>query len=78
MIGVPHADLGEAVVAIVVAEPGVTVDESAILGRIRDRLAGFKRPKRVVVVDELPRNVMGKVQKNVLRQRFRDSFDERS
>ncbi len=78
VIGVPHADLGEAVVAAVVAEHAGVIDEATILGRLGSRLAGFKRPKRVVIVDELPRNAMGKVQKNVLRQRFEDLFDERS
>ncbi|MEX0852906.1 MAG: malonyl-CoA synthase [Bauldia sp.] len=74
VIGVPHADFGEGVVAVVVAErPGAT-EEATIRAALRDRLAGFKLPKRVVMVDELPRNVMGKVQKNLLRERYRRLF----
>ena len=72
VIGTPHADLGEGVVAVVVpARPDAT-SEAAVLAALDGRLAGFKRPKRVVMVDELPRNTMGKVQKNVLRERYRD------
>jgi malonyl-CoA/methylmalonyl-CoA synthetase len=66
VIGVPDPDLGEAVVAVVVGD----VDPAAVRAAARERLAGFKVPKRVEVVAELPRNAMGKVQKNVLRQRF--------
>jgi len=76
VIGAPHADLGEAVVAVVVAEAGQVIDEATILARLHDRLAGFKRPKRVMLVDELPRNAMGKVQKNVLRERYKGLFEE--
>ncbi len=72
VIGLPHPDLGEAVVAVVVPTGPGTTDEPAILAALADRLADYKRPKRVVFVDELPRNTMGKVQKNVLRERFRD------
>ncbi len=65
--GVPHADLGEAVVAAVVLEaPGAT-DEAAILDALADKLARFKIPRRIEVLAELPRNTMGKVQKNELR-----------
>jgi malonyl-CoA/methylmalonyl-CoA synthetase len=69
VIGVPHPDFGEAVVAVVVATPGAT-DEAAILAALRDRLAKFKLPKRVLIVAELPRNAMGKVQKAALRQTY--------
>jgi malonyl-CoA/methylmalonyl-CoA synthetase len=69
VIGVPDADLGEAVVAVVVAKPGAGVSEPDVLDGLADRLARFKRPKRVVFADELPRNTMGKVQKNILRAR---------
>jgi len=70
VIGVPHADFGEAVVAVVVRRPGVDIDEAGMIGTLKGRIANFKVPKRVHVVDELPRNTMGKVQKNVLRQQF--------
>ncbi len=69
VIGVPDADLGEAVVAVVVAEEGA-LDEAVILGGLAGRLARFKQPKRVVFVPELPRNAMGKVQKNLLRGEY--------
>ena len=70
VIGVPDADFGEAVVAVVVAEPGRTLDGDAVRADVRRRLAGFKAPKRVEVVDALPRNAMGKVEKAVLRTHF--------
>jgi malonyl-CoA/methylmalonyl-CoA synthetase len=75
VIGVPHADFGEAVVAVVVREAGVgdTIGEATIIAILKDRIANFKVPKRVVFVDELPRNAMGKVQKNALRKRFASS-----
>jgi malonyl-CoA/methylmalonyl-CoA synthetase len=72
VIGVPHADFGEAVLAVVVAKPGCTIDEQGLIERLKSELANFKIPKRICVVDELPRNTMGKVQKNVLRDQFRD------
>jgi malonyl-CoA/methylmalonyl-CoA synthetase len=72
VIGVPHADFGEAVFAVVVPEAGAgdAVAEAAIIASLKEKIANFKVPKRVVFVDELPRNTMGKVQKNVLRSRF--------
>ncbi|RIK98618.1 MAG: malonyl-CoA synthase [Burkholderiales bacterium] len=70
VIGVPHRDFGEAVVAVVVRAPGARLDEDALVALLKGRIASFKVPKRVHVVDELPRNTMGKVQKNVLRERF--------
>jgi len=69
VVGVPDPDLGEVVVAVVVARPGASVDESAVLASCED-LARFKRPRRVVVVDRLPRNAMGKVRKDELRARL--------
>ncbi len=74
VIGLPHPDLGEAVTAVVVAENGATLSEAEIVKALRADLAGYKLPKRVVAVDALPRNTMAKVQKNVLRERFRDLF----
>ena len=70
VVGVPHRDFGEAVVAVVVPRPGVSLDEAAIVAALKGRIAGFKVPKRVHVVQELPRNAMGKVQKNALRERY--------
>jgi malonyl-CoA/methylmalonyl-CoA synthetase len=75
VIGIPHGDWGEAVVAVVKAHPGEAPPEQRIVDALRDRLAGFKLPKRVVFVEELPRNAMGKVQKNVLRERYARTFD---
>jgi malonyl-CoA/methylmalonyl-CoA synthetase len=70
VIGVPHADFGEGVTAVVVREKGASIEEGAILKALDGRLAKFKMPKRVLFVDELPRNTMGKVQKNVLRDAY--------
>jgi malonyl-CoA/methylmalonyl-CoA synthetase len=70
VIGVADPDFGEAVTAIVVARPGHVVDEASIIAALKDEIAKFKVPKRVHVVVELPRNAMGKVQKNVLREKF--------
>ncbi len=70
VIGVPHRDFGEAVTAVVVPKAGVELSESSLIADLKQRIAGFKVPKRIHVVPELPRNQMGKVQKNVLRERF--------
>ena len=70
VIGLPHPDFGEAVFAVLVARPGVVLDLGEVLAAIAGDLARFKQPKAAVVVDDLPRNTMGKVQKNVLRQSF--------
>ncbi|MCA1415566.1 malonyl-CoA synthase [Bradyrhizobium sp. NBAIM20] len=74
VIGVPHADFGEGVTAVLVRQPGASIDEAAVLKGLDGRLAKFKMPKRVFVVDELPRNTMGKVQKNVLRETYKDIY----
>ena len=74
VFGVPHPDFGEAVVAAVVPSAGARVEEAAVVAALSDRLARFKQPKRVFVVDDLPRNSMAKVQKNVLRERFGAAF----
>ena len=74
VIGVPHADFGEAVLAVVVAEPGAAPDPAAIVAALKGRIAGFKVPKQVFVVAELPRNAMGKVQKNLLRDQYQGRF----
>lgn len=74
VIGVAHPDFGEAVVAVIVASAEDCPREKIIMASLKEQLAGFKAPKRVVVVDELPRNTMGKVQKNLLRDQFKDLF----
>jgi malonyl-CoA/methylmalonyl-CoA synthetase len=74
VVGVPHADFGEAVVAIVVPRPGVTLDSAALTAVLKARIANFKVPKAIFVVAELPRNAMAKVQKNLLRERHAALF----
>ncbi|MFN3971311.1 MAG: malonate--CoA ligase [Gemmobacter sp.] len=74
VIGLPHPDFGEAVFAVLVARPGAALDPDAVLAGLGDRLARFKQPKAAVVVDALPRNAMGKVQKAALRQTFAGRF----
>ncbi|MEM9395721.1 MAG: malonyl-CoA synthase [Pseudomonadota bacterium] len=76
VIGAPHPDFGESVVGVVVAETGAEIDTAAIADNLRDSLARFKQPKLLVVVDALPRNTMGKVQKNVLRDTYANVFSE--
>ena len=70
LVGVPHPDFGEVGVAVVVARPGATLAGPDIIACLKARLANFKIPKRCVIVPELPRNTMGKVQKNLLRERY--------
>ncbi len=70
LVGVPHPDFGEVGVAVVVARPGAVLVAEQVIASLKARLANFKIPKRCVVVDELPRNTMGKVQKNVLRAQY--------
>jgi malonyl-CoA/methylmalonyl-CoA synthetase len=74
VIGVPHADFGEGVTAVVVCDKAAKVDETSVLKALDGRLAKFKMPKRVIVVDDLPRNTMGKVQKNILRDIYADLY----
>ncbi|MBB6250658.1 malonate--CoA ligase [Nitrospirillum iridis] len=74
VIGVPHPDFGEGVTAVVVRQKGAAVDEAAVLAALDGRLAKFKQPKRVLFVDDLPRNTMGKVQKNLLRQEYQGLY----
>ena len=70
VIGIPHPDFGEAVTAVVVGQPGARLTSNAIIASLKPQLAGFKIPKFVFMVADLPRNTMGKVQKNLLRQQY--------
>jgi malonyl-CoA/methylmalonyl-CoA synthetase len=72
VVGVPHPDFGEGVVAVVIGAG----DEAALIAACRQQLAPYKAPKRIVFVDELPRNAMGKVQKNLLRDRYAGLFTD--
>jgi len=78
VVGVPHPDFGEAVTAAVVAKPGVEITEKEIIGRLKGEVANYKVPKCVHFVDDLPRNAMGKVQKNILRDKFTSTKAPRS
>ena len=70
VFGIPDPDLGEVVAAAVVLEPGAELDQEQLLSALQPRLARFKLPRKLVLLDELPRNAMGKVQKNILRDRY--------
>jgi malonyl-CoA/methylmalonyl-CoA synthetase len=74
VIGLPHPDFGEAVAAVVVRQPSAAITEVDIIAAARVELAGFKVPKTVFFVEALPRNSMGKVQKNVLRADYSGTF----
>jgi malonyl-CoA/methylmalonyl-CoA synthetase len=74
VIGVPHPDFGEAVVAVVVPRAGTVLEPATVTATLKGRIANFKVPKQVYVVGELPRNAMGKVQKNLLRDQHRALF----
>ncbi len=75
VVGLPHPHWIEAITAVVVAKPGSQVDEAAVLASTKEHTAGFKVPKAVIVVDELPKTSTGKIQKNVLRKQFNDFYD---
>ena len=74
LVGVPHPDFGEVGVAVLTARPGAALDPQRVLADLKASMANFKVPKRCFVVDELPRNAMGKVQKNLLRERYKTLF----
>ena len=78
VIGVPHPDFGEGVMAVIACKTGETLDEEAVIASLSDTLARFKQPKRVAFVDALPRNAMGKIQKNELRERYAATFKDPS
>ncbi|MFO1340372.1 MAG: malonyl-CoA synthase [Burkholderiaceae bacterium] len=74
VIGAPHPDFGEGVLAVVVPRAGASLDAPALMAALKARIAGFKVPKQIFVLGELPRNTMGKVQKNLLRERYQACF----
>ncbi|MGH1412056.1 MAG: malonate--CoA ligase [Pelagimonas sp.] len=74
VIGVPHPDFGETVVGLIVPETGAEPDEDGMMEAVRKSLARFKHPRKLVILDELPRNTMGKVQKNILRDKYEGMF----
>ena len=74
LVGVPHADFGEVGVAVVIVKPGMTLAADQIVAALKSKLANFKIPKKCFVVAELPRNTMGKVQKNLLRDQYKSLF----
>ena len=74
VIGLPHPDLGEAVTAVIVTGGDLGMNEDGVLNALRDRLARFKQPKRVLLVESLPRNSMGKIEKEKLRQSYRSLY----
>ena len=74
LVGVPHPDFGEVGVAVVIAKPGAHIDPDAVIAQLKSQLANFKIPKKCFVVAELPRNTMGKVQKNLLRDQYKSLF----
>ena len=74
VVGVPHPDFGEVGVAVVIAKPGAKLNAEAIIADLKSKLANFKIPKQCYVVAELPRNAMGKVQKNLLRDQHKGLF----
>ncbi|MGO3058354.1 malonate--CoA ligase [Halomonas sp. AOP43-A1-21] len=76
VIGVPHGDLGEGVVAVVVPSASDAISEAQILAALKDQVARYKQPKRVFFAESLPRNVMGKIQKNQLRTTYTDTFTQ--
>jgi malonyl-CoA/methylmalonyl-CoA synthetase len=78
VIGVPHPDFGEGVTAVVVKQAAAALSEDSIRDALAERLAKFKWPKRVLFVDQLPRNSMGKVQKNLLRRAHLDLYAPRA
>ena len=74
VIGLPHPDFGECVAAVIVRDPGANLQETDIRTNLKEKLAGFKQPKRIFFTEELPRNAMGKVRKNVLRELYNSAI----
>jgi len=71
VIGLPHKDFGETVIAVVARQEDSSIDEAEIIAALSIELAKYKIPKRIFFIDELPRNAMGKIQKNILRDNYR-------
>lgn len=78
VIGIEHPDFGEGVTAVIVPANGASLNEAEVLARLEGRLSNFKKPKRMLFVNELPRNAMGKVQKNVLRERYKHLYTDKA
>lgn len=74
VVGVPHPDFGETVLAILVGKKSAEPDIESIKSKVNEKLARFKHPRKIIILDELPRNTMGKVQKNILRDTYKDLF----
>ena len=74
VVAAPHTDFGEGVVAILVTQPGNSIDLDTVKAAATEKLAKFKQPKEYVIAESLPRNSMGRVQKNVLREQVKDTF----
>ena len=74
VIGLPHPDFGEGVAAVVVGDAGANLKADHVLANLKDKLAGFKQPKFIFFTEKLPRNAMGKVQKNILRELYDGAF----
>jgi malonyl-CoA/methylmalonyl-CoA synthetase len=74
VIGLPHPDFGEAVAAVIVSRKPASFDTASVLAALKERIANYKVPKRLFGVEDQPRNAMGKVQKNVLRDRYKTTF----
>jgi malonyl-CoA/methylmalonyl-CoA synthetase len=74
VVGLPHRDFGEAVTAFIIAKPDADLSEKSVLAAFADTLARFKHPKRVIFLDQLPRNTMGKVQKSLMRETHKDLY----
>ena len=77
IIGVPHPDFGEGVLAVVVLVAGADKNEDAIKNNLKQKIAAYKRPKNIFFVDELPRNTMGKVLKNILRDQHKNNLKQK-
>ncbi|MEP3046481.1 MAG: malonyl-CoA synthase [Roseibium sp.] len=74
VVGVPHPDFGEAVIAVLAPKPGQELDQADVSATLAVKLAKFKQPKKVHILETLPRNTMGKIQKNALREQYKDDF----
>ncbi len=75
VVGVPHPDFGETVLGILIPQPDSQPDLEAIMERAKSALARFKHPRKLVLMRELPRNTMGKVQKNILREQYKGAYE---